>query len=307
MDRQLELLGRRDQHAAARGAVELGHHQTGHAGDVAEHLDLVQCVLAGGGVEDQHRVVRGGYRLFLQHAADLGEFVHQAGLVLEAAGGVDDQHVGAGLAGLFEGGKGQPRRVAAFGSGDDRNPGTLAPDLQLLGRRRPERVAGGQHDGIVLLGETVRQLGDGGGLAAAVDADDQDHLRPRKGDDGERLGDGCQHGLDLGSHGRADAGIVDGPVELVRAQPLDHPHRHLDAEIGADQRFLDPLQRSIVEARGAQAAEAELLRTARQAGAQLCQPACRFAHAHSSWPSVMPTPVTVTMLPGADGGTRAGR
>src|SRR5580765_6541719 len=46
MDRQFEFLGNGNQDAAARGAVELGHDEAGDAGDLAEHLDLRQRVLA---------------------------------------------------------------------------------------------------------------------------------------------------------------------------------------------------------------------------------------------------------------------
>src|SRR3546814_17541746 len=47
VDRQPELLRRRHQHAAARGAVELGHHQPGHACGFLEHLDLAERILPG--------------------------------------------------------------------------------------------------------------------------------------------------------------------------------------------------------------------------------------------------------------------
>ena len=59
--------------------------------------------------------------------------------------------------------------------GDDRHIQPLAPDLELVDRRGPEGVAGGEHDrsseALVIGG----QLGDRGGLADAVDADNHDH------------------------------------------------------------------------------------------------------------------------------------
>ena len=59
MDGQRELVGDRDENAAARRAVELGHHEAGDAGDAAENLDLAQRVLPDRGVEhEQHRVRR---------------------------------------------------------------------------------------------------------------------------------------------------------------------------------------------------------------------------------------------------------
>ena len=87
--------GERHQNAAAGGAVELGHHQTGHAGDLAEDLDLAKRVLPDGGVEhEQHRVRRVGVDL-ADDADDLLQLVHQLVAVLQAAGGVDEQHIGA--------------------------------------------------------------------------------------------------------------------------------------------------------------------------------------------------------------------
>ena len=56
MNRQAELLGRGDQDAAARGAVELGHDEAGHAGHLAEHFDLGKGVLASGSVEDEEDI-----------------------------------------------------------------------------------------------------------------------------------------------------------------------------------------------------------------------------------------------------------
>jgi hypothetical protein len=49
-----------------------------------------------------------------EHAADLGELVHQPGLVLKAAGGVDDQHVGAAGGALLDAFEHQAGGVAAL-------------------------------------------------------------------------------------------------------------------------------------------------------------------------------------------------
>src|ERR1700730_16114199 len=48
-----------------------------------------------------------------------------------------------------------------------------APDLELIDRRRPERIAGGEHHRAALGVESGRELADGRGLAGAVDADDE--------------------------------------------------------------------------------------------------------------------------------------
>jgi hypothetical protein len=96
MDRQAEFLRRRDQDAAARGAVELGHDEAGHSG-VARTLrsgSSAFCPVVAS--EDEDHVVRRFGIEAAEHAADLGELVHQVRLVLEAPGGVDDQRVDAG-------------------------------------------------------------------------------------------------------------------------------------------------------------------------------------------------------------------
>ena len=107
------LAAMRDQDAAARGAVELGHDEPGDAGDLVEDLDLRQRVLSDGGVEhQQHRVRRAGVDL-LHHAHDLLQLVHQLGLVLQPAGGVDQEHVDALAARLGERVEGEAGRVGA--------------------------------------------------------------------------------------------------------------------------------------------------------------------------------------------------
>src|SRR5262249_59585719 len=54
IDRQTEPLGDGHQNAAARRAVELGHHQAGDARDLLEGLHLGKRVLPGGGIEHQN-------------------------------------------------------------------------------------------------------------------------------------------------------------------------------------------------------------------------------------------------------------
>ena len=51
----------------------------------------------------------------------------------------------------------------------------LAPDLQLLNRRRTEGIARRQHHRFALLLELTRQLADGGGFTHAVHADHQNN------------------------------------------------------------------------------------------------------------------------------------
>ena len=75
--------------AAAGVAVELGHQDAVELGRLGELLGDVDGVLAGHRVDDEEDVVR------LRPLLDLGELLHQLGVDVEAAGGVDDQHVEA--------------------------------------------------------------------------------------------------------------------------------------------------------------------------------------------------------------------
>ena len=158
-------------------------------GRLAEHLDLGKRVLAGGRVEHEQDVVRRFGIEAAEDAADLGQLLHQVRLVLEAPGGVDDQHVLAGRGRLLDAVEDDPGGVAAFLAGDDRRADALAPDLQLLDRGGAEGVAGGEQDAIILLLQPMAELADGGRLARAVDADHQDDVGAGKAPDFQRLGD----------------------------------------------------------------------------------------------------------------------
>ena len=166
-------------------------------GALAEHLDLRKRVLAGGRIEHEQDVVRRFRVEAAEHAADLGQFLHQVRLVLEAAGGVDDQRVDAGRGRLLDAVEHDPGGIAAFLAGNDRRADAVAPDLELLDRRGAEGVAGGEQDAIILFLQPVAELADRGGLARAVDADHQDDVRARKAPDFQRLGDGSEDLLDL--------------------------------------------------------------------------------------------------------------
>ena len=111
MHRQGEFRRQRHEDTAARGAVELGHHQPGHADRFFENLDLRQSVLPDGGVKDeQHRMRRRGVD-FLDDADDLLQFFHQFGAVLQPAGGIDQQNVGPLLFGRREGVENKAGRI----------------------------------------------------------------------------------------------------------------------------------------------------------------------------------------------------
>ena len=133
------------------------------------------------------------------------QLVHQVGLVLQPAGGVDQQHVGC-------------RRPRAAFERVEGEAGGVGADLRAATTGQPVRspqicscsigggaegVAGGEHDRLALACGMLGQLADGRGLAGAVDADHQDDMRlVRRG----RVASGCATGLedlrDLGGQRR---------------------------------------------------------------------------------------------------------
>ena len=234
MDRDAVFLGERDQHTALGGAVELGHHDAGDADDLAENLGLGVRVLPDGRVEhQQHRMRRRGVE-FLHRAHQLLQLGHQVGLVLQTPGGVDEQHIGAHRPRLDQRVVGEARRVRTLRPGDDAAPGALAPDLQLLDRGGTERVAGGEHDPVPGIAILARKLADRRRLAAAVDADDEDHVRLLRRVETQRLHHRLNQAHDLG--GERGAHLL-GRHLLAKAgaaQRLDHLFGNADTHIASD-------------------------------------------------------------------------
>ena len=90
-DGEIEFAGDGDGDAAFGGAVELGEDDAGDAGGLGEQAGLLEAVLAGGGVHDEEDFVGRAGDEAGGGAAHLVELVHEAGLGVEAAGGVDDR------------------------------------------------------------------------------------------------------------------------------------------------------------------------------------------------------------------------
>jgi hypothetical protein len=127
----------------------------------------------------------------------------------------------------------------------------LAPGGQLLARGRPEGVPGGEEHGEPPGLEEARELRDGGGLARAVDARQQDHegtLLHRR----ERALEGPQQlderGLELGLE------LVPGLQALVAhglAQRVDQVRGRRDAHVGSEQLAFERLVERLVDPGGA--------------------------------------------------------
>ena len=78
-----------ERRAAARVAVHFGEHGAGERQAFVEFVGGADGVLAGHGVGDEEDFLRREQRLELRH------LVHQVGVDVQAAGGIDDQRVAA--------------------------------------------------------------------------------------------------------------------------------------------------------------------------------------------------------------------
>ena len=158
-----------ERRAAARVAVELRHHEAVEGDPLAERLGHVDRVLAGHRVEHEQRV--GG----LDRVAHAHELVHQLGVDVQAAGGVDDHDVAPLLARLPHAPLGDVDRVGVGALLVDRHAGLRADGLQLVDGRRAVDVAGHQRRLLALLGQQPRELARRRRLARALQAAHEDH------------------------------------------------------------------------------------------------------------------------------------
>ena len=192
----------------------LRHQDAVELGRLGELLGNVDRVLAGHRVNGKQHVVGLG-RLLDPH-----ELVHQRRVDMEAARGVDDQHVEALRLRLTEGPFGDVDRVALDALREDLDAGLLAELLQLVDGRRSLRVAGGDGDALLLALQVLGELRRGGRLARPLQARHQDHGRPLGGEDQVTAGAAHQLGQLLVNH------LDD---HLARFQALEHalPDRRL--------------------------------------------------------------------------------
>ena len=285
MDWQLEPFGGGNQHPAARRPVELGHDEAGDPCHLLKHLNLVQRILPGRRIEHQHHIMRGAEHQLLHHPLDLGQFIHQPGLVLQPTGGVDDEHVAPRCSRLVQRFKGQPSRIGTNFAGDYRRINPTTPDLQLFDGRRAERIPRCQHHPIVLLLKQVRQFCDGRGLARPVDPDNQYGVRAWKCCHLQRPRHGRQHPFDLISNNGAHLGLGDRHVIFFCRQLGGNPRCHCRAKVGPNQRLLNLQQHRIIKlGPGEHRCQpvTQFFGRAGQPGPQFGKPALGFRAAHAA-------------------------
>ena len=181
---------------------------------------------------------------------DLRRLAHHLVVERGAPGGVEQHHVVAAEPGRFERTLGDLRRHLA---GDHRQRVDLrlaAENGELLHRRRPAHVERGhQHFFLLPVGEAARDLGGGGGFAGALQADHHDG--DRRGGveiDALRVGSERRHQLvvhDLDDHlaGRDRLHHLD--ADRLRLHALGEGARHIERDVGLEQRAADLAQTGV--------------------------------------------------------------
>ena len=133
--------------------------------------------------------------------------------------------------------------------GDDLNGVALTPHLQLFNRRGAEGIAGGEQHRLALTLQALGQFANGSGLAGAVDADHQDHIRLARRVDRQRLAHRLKdrpHVLAQGAHQRLT--VAELLARDALAQTADNTLGRLDPDIGHQQLGLQLLEQIIIDA-----------------------------------------------------------
>src|SRR5260221_12121713 len=128
----------------------------------------VDGFLAGGGVEDEENF------LGLDEVAEADEFLDEGFVDLQAAGGVEDEGVAIVGLGKFERAAGDFQNVGLALLNEGGNLDLAGEGLQLVHGGGAIDVRGDEQGGAALLEEKFGELGAGGGLAGAVEADHED-------------------------------------------------------------------------------------------------------------------------------------
>src|SRR5579885_3292394 len=113
----------------------------------------------------------------LSGAAHLFEFRHEAGFRMQAARRVYDNIIRLARYRGLQRVEQHSSRIASGLSLDHFGAGALSPDFELLDGGGAEGIGRTQENVLALRSQDLRELADAGGLASAVDADDQDYFR----------------------------------------------------------------------------------------------------------------------------------
>ena len=245
-----ELTGDGEHDAATGGAVELGEDESGDADGLGEGARLEETILPGRGIEHQQGLVGRLGIAALDDAGDLLQLLHQVRLGVEPSGRVDEGDGGAIGLGRGEGIEDDGAGVAAGLVGDDPHVEPVAPDPELVDGGCAEGVGGGEDGEVAPLLERPRELRDGGGLARAVYADDQDDEQLGEGSipAGRPGGRDLEDGDELGSEDVAHLGGGGGAsLPHLLAHVIEDAFGGGDTGVGGDEDLLKLVPEVVVE------------------------------------------------------------
>ena len=231
----------RQRGAAAGVAVELGQDNAGEGRGFVKLGGHVDGLLAEGGVGDEEDLVR------LEGVADAADFFHQVAVDLQAAGGVDDDEVRGGGFGFLDQAAHHRGDIGRGAVGAEVEAFVLGEGLELVDGRRAAQVGrdeGGLTDAL-LLDEVLGELGGAGGLAGALEADEE-HAERAAGVDrafafAEELCELVGHDLD-GHLARVD-GLDDRLAEAGDLDAFGEVLGDLEIDVGGHQRRAHLIQR----------------------------------------------------------------
>ena len=198
------------QHGQCRTAagvgVQLGHQHAVNAQCIIKCLCHVDGILTCHGIDHQHDLV--GVGQFFQ----ILQFVHELGVDVQTAGGIQDHHVIAVILGKPQCLLGNDPRID-LSHFKDLDTGTLAHHLQLVDRRRTVNIACHQQRKMPFLFQHLRQLGGMSRLTGALQAAHHD--------DAGRLGRELDPGVFV-AHEIAQFLVDDLDDLLCRCQTAEH-------------------------------------------------------------------------------------
>ena len=161
--------------AAARVAIEFGEDHAGDAEALVKFAGGAHGVLPDHGVGDEQNFR--GIELALEH----GELVHQLVVNVQAAGGIDQNHVAGGKLCFADGAAHDFERLVGAGAGPDGSAGGFGDLRELFAGGGAIDVGGNDDGAVAVLGEPFAELAGGGGFAGALQAADQpDRRRARR-------------------------------------------------------------------------------------------------------------------------------
>ena len=247
--------------AAAAVAVDPREHDSGQADAIVEGAREVDGVLAGQRVGNEQHLVRIG------GALDVGRFRHHRFIEGRAAGGVEDDDVVAAEPSCLQRALRNLRRRLA---GDDRQrlDVDLTPEhgelLHGRGTAHVERCH--EHFAPRLLGNPLGELGAGGGFAGTLQADHHDRHR-RRGIEVNRLApfaEGVDQLVvhDLHDHLPGRHRFDDLDPDGLALDLVAEGARHIERDVGFEQRAAHLAQRRVDVGLGERAAPRQAIEDA---------------------------------------------